>query len=490
MNHKFSIAGINFFSIINIFGKIFIVIGIFMIFPFIISLIYKENIAFLMFISAIIPVFVGVLCFFITKTKKTIEIKRRESFLLVSLSWFLISIFGAFPFVFTNQLGFIDAYFEVVSGYTTTGASILNNIEALPKSLLFWRSQTQWLGGMGIIVMFIAIFPLIKTSKMSLFTAEASVIVEEKVFPRFVDIARWIGFIYFLLTFILFLLLFFGEMDWFDSINHAFTTMSTGGYSTKNSSMSQFSAYSQYIVTLFMLLASISFSSYIYIFKKEGKKIFKNEEIKIYLLIILSTTLIATIFNVFSSNFQSIEEAFRHSIFQIISIISTTGFVTHDYTFWAYPAFFVVIFVMLTGGTSGSTAGGIKIGRFLLFVKNFFVYLKKLMHPDSVTPLKFNQKMVSENISNITMVFIITYFSIIIFSSIFLTFFGVDILTSLGAVISSLGNIGPAFGKVGPVDNFSHFSGFIKLFLAFLMILGRLEVFTVLIIFTVKFWKS
>lgn len=490
MEHKKLIAGINILNITNIFGKIFVIIGVFMTFPIIISLIYKEKITFLLFVSSLIPIIFGLFCFYTTKTNKTIEIKRRESFLLVSLSWFLISIFGAIPFVITGELNFIDAYFEVVSGFTTTGVTILNDIESIPKSLLLWRSQTQWLGGMGIIVMFIAIFPLIKTSKMSLFTAEASVIVEEKVFPRFVDIARWIGIIYFCLTFFLFMLLWAGDMDWFDSINHALTTMSTGGYSTKNSSIAQFSAYSQYIITLFMLLASISFSSYIYFLKGEGEKILKNEEIKTYLIIIGLTTLIATIFNILSSNFQSIEQAFRHSIFQIISIISTTGFVTHDYTSWAYPAFFIIIFVMLTGGTSGSTAGGIKIGRILLFVKNFFVYLKKMMHPDSVTPLKFNNKLVSENVSNITMVFIITYFTIFILSSLFLTFFGVDIITSFGAVISSLGNIGPGFGKVGPVDNFSHFCGFIKLFLTFLMILGRLEIFTVLIIFTSKFWKS
>jgi len=243
-----------------------------MLFPVLVSLIYKENIAFLLFISAIIPIIVGLLFYYSTKKNKVLEIRRRESFLVVSFSWFLISIFGAIPFVITGYLNFLDAYFEVVSGFTTTGASILKDIEVLPKGLLFWRSLTQWLGGMGIIVMFIAIFPLIKTSKMSLFTAEASVIVEEKVFPRFVDIARWIGLIYFLLSLILFILLILGEMDWFDSINHTFTTMSTGGYSTKNSSLANYSAYSQYIIAIFMIFASISFSSYIYIFKGEGKK--------------------------------------------------------------------------------------------------------------------------------------------------------------------------------------------------------------------------
>ncbi len=430
------------------------------------------------------------------------DIKKRDGFLIVTLGWVAMTLFGALPYVLSGAIPSItDAVFESISGFSTTGASILNDIEAMPKSVLFWRSMTHWIGGMGIIVLTIAILPFLGVGGFQLFVAEAPGPTADKLHPRITETAQALWLTYLILTLAEAVLLYVGGMTPFDAINHAMATMATGGFSTKNASIAYWNdaPFIQYVITFFMFLAGTNFALNYYAMKGMFKKLWHDEEFRIYFFVILLVTLTVTASILIGTSEGSAEYAFRQAIFQIVSIVTTTGFVSADYTTWT-PFVTVIFFLLLfTGGSAGSTSGGVKIVRHALIFKNSVLEMKRLLHPRAVIPVRFNGKAVSQDIISKVLSFFILY--VIIWgtsAAIMALIFTIEgqhdremiFETSLGAVIACLGNIGPAIGEVGPVDNFAHLPAVAKWFLSFLMIVGRLEIFTVLVLFSPFFWKE
>ncbi len=480
---------INFRIVLSMLGMLLLVEGCVMLISFLVALIYSESLA-AIFCSSFITVLAGFLMWVLNRNANK-EIGKREGYIIVSLGWVLFSLFGCLPFLLSQEIpSFTDAYFETISGFTTTGASILNDIEALPNSLLFWRSMTQWLGGMGIIVMSLAILPILGIGGMQLFIAEVPGPTKDKIHPRIKETAKRLWGIYILFTFIEVILLFLGGMDLFDAINHSFTTMATGGYSTKQDSIAFYdSVFIQYVITIFMFIAGTNFTlSYLALHLK-FKNIFRNEEFRYYLGIVAFFTITVTFALFFRENY-SIEESFRLGVFQVVSIVTTTGFASADYLSWL-PFIGITLFIcMFIGGSAGSTGGGVKVVRVLLFFKNSYLELERILHPNALVPVRFNEKPVSYGIVSNIIAFVSFYLLTFIVSFFLLAAMGSDLQTSAGAVAATIGNIGPGIGDVGPVENYSHFSGIAKWFLSFLMLVGRLEIFTVLILLTPAFWRK
>ncbi len=418
------------------------------------------------------------------------HIGKKEGYLIVSLVWVVFSFFGALPFYISGAIpSFTDAFFETASGFTTTGASILNDIESLSHGMLFWRSITQWLGGMGIIVMAVAILPLFGIGGMQLFIAEVPGPTPDKIHPRVKETAKRLWGIYILLTLVETLLLWLGEMNFFDAINHSFTTMATGGYSTKQSSIADFSAYSQYVITIFMFLAGMNFTLSFFAIKLKFNKVFKNEELRWYTSIIVVITLVIAVI-IWKNNDIGIEKAFRDSLFQVVSIITTTGFATYDYLLWSPVAIVLIFMLMFFGGSAGSTGGGVKIVRIMLLIKNSHFEFKRMMHPKAIVPVRLDKRSVEPKIIAHVQGFIVMYFIIFVVGTIIMSAMKLDLNSAMGAVIACLGNIGPGLGEVGPASNFANIPDLGKWFLSFTMIVGRLELFTVLVLFSPFFWKK
>jgi trk system potassium uptake protein TrkH len=454
--------------------------------------------------SGVITIFIGLLLFFFNKPTNT-NIQKKDGYLIVTSGWLILSITGMLPYLLSGAIPNIsDAFFETISGYSTTGSSILTNIESMPKGILFWRSATHWIGGMGIIVLTIAILPLLGIGGMQLFMAEAPGPSADKLHPRITDTAKRLYLIYVILTFAEFFLLKAAGMTWFDAINHAMATVSTGGFSTKSDSIAFYNGTPliQYIIIFFMFVAGTNFVLTYFALKGKIQKVFQSEEFKYYLFGILGiSTLIAIIIIFFKDpNLESVlahpevygktESAFRHSLFMVTSVVTTTGFVSADFTMWNYFATGIFFALFFTGGSAGSTSGGVKVVRHIIMLKNSFLEFKKALHPNAIIPVRYDGKTVSQSIVFNILSFFIIYMLIFIMASVVLTLLGLDFLSALGAAASSLGNIGPAIGTVSPVDNFSHLSSAAKWFCSFLMLIGRLELFTVLILFTPFFWRK
>lgn len=479
---------INFKVIFNILGLLLLIEGISMFLPFGVSVYFDEGDILALGITAIINIGVGALAYLLTRRSNK-SIGKREGFIIVSLVWVVFSIFGALPFVISGYIpSYTNAFFETISGFTTTGASILNDVEALPHGLLFWRSMTQWLGGMGIIVLSLAILPIFRIGGMQLFVAEVPGPTPDKFHPRVKETAKRLWGIYVLFTLTEIVLLYFGGVSLFDSACHGFTTMATGGYSTKQASIAEFSPYVQYVITVFMFLAGTNFALSYYGLHFKFNKVLKNEEFRFYSFFIIGFTIIIALFLWYGNNF-AIEESFRHAVFQVVSITTTTGYVTTDYLQWIPFLWIIIFMLMFLGGSAGSTGGSIKIVRIALLIKNSGLELKRLVHPNAVVPIRLNKRSIDPQIITNILAFVITYLTITVISTIIMSAMGYDLSSSLGAVAASLGNIGPGIGAVGPVENYAHIPVFGKWFLSFLMLLGRLELFTVLILFSPTFWK-
>tara|TARA_R110002073_G_scaffold293194_2_gene458785 strand:- start:63019 stop:64449 length:1431 start_codon:yes stop_codon:yes gene_type:complete len=468
------------------------------------SMYHKEPAQTGILMAGIVTVFLGLLLYFFNKPKNT-NIQKKEGYLIVTLGWLSLSFTGMLPYLFSGAIpNLTNAFFETLSGYSTTGASILTDIESMPKGILFWRSATHWIGGMGIIVLTIAILPLLGIGGMQLFMAEAPGPSADKLHPRITDTAKRLWLIYVTLTFAEFFLLKVAGMTWFDAINHAMATVSTGGFSTKNASLSFWNHMPlvQYIVIFFMFIAGTNFVLTYFALKGKVKKVIQSEEFRYYLFAIVSITfIIAGIILFFQDTtlqttvnhpevLGKTESAFRHALFQVTSIITTTGFVSADFTMWSFFATGIFFALFFLGGSAGSTSGGIKIVRHIVMLKNSFLEFKKTLHPNAIIPVRYNGKAVGQTIVFNILSFFVIYMLIFIISSVILTFLGLDFMSALGAAASSLGNIGPAIGSVSPVDNFSHLSTGAKWFCSFLMLIGRLELFTVLILFTPFFWRK
>ncbi len=418
------------------------------------------------------------------------QLTKREGYVIVVLSWFVISLIGMLPYLFCGSVdGWVNAFFESVSGFTTTGATIITDIEILPKSLLLWRSLTQWIGGMGIIVLTVALFPLLGIAGIELFVAEAPGPTSDKIHPRIKDTARTLWNIYLGLTGILFIILMLEGMGWFDAINHALTTMATGGFSTKNASIAYFtSPLIQYTIAFFMLLAGTNYAVIYLGLTGKFRKIYENEEWRMYMIVLLFGITFGVLALVNTVGWEW-EPAFRAILFNIISIVTTTGFVANDYTSWnnGFTIFFFIL--LFTGACAGSTSGGIKLIRHLVFMRNTLLEFKRIIHPRALIRLKVNKKLVAPRVIIHILVFLIVYIFLFVLGALLLSFMGLDFETSIGAAATALGNVGPGMGSVSPVDNYAHLPEMAKMILCFLMICGRLELFTVLVLFTTYFWQ-
>lgn len=481
---------INHGIIIRILGSLLIIESFFLLLAFFISLYYKEDDLNSFIYTILIVVTLGMSARFFTK-KVDKRISKREGYIIVSNVWIFFSLMGALPFIISGYIpSFTNAFFETISGFTTTGASILNDIEALPHGLLFWRSIIQWMGGMGIIVLSLAVLPILGIGGIQLFSAEVPGPVPDKLHPRFSETAKRLWLIYLIFTIIETILLMFGGMGWFDAINHSFTTMATGGYSTKQESVAYFSSpYIQYVITLFMFIAGTNFTLAYFGFKLKFKKIYKNEEFRYYFLFTLIISLVIAVGLYLKHNLTA-EQSFRDAIFQVVSIITTTGYATADYLMW-HPFLVVLIFiVMFIGGSAGSTGGGMKVMRIVVLLKNSAAEFKRLIHPNAIIPVRFNHKPVPTQIVTNILAFIVIYILIFVIGTVAMASMGLDLESSMGSVIATLGNIGPGIGDVGPANNFHDIPAPGKWFLSFLMLVGRLELFTVLILFSPAFWQK
>ena len=476
--------------IINIIGLLVTIEGFFVFICLIPAVIFPDGDLLAILITSAIMFSTGSAMWFLTRhaDKST---GKREGFIIVSMVWIVFSLFGSLPFWISGAIpSFSDAFFETMSGFTTTGATILLDIEGMPHGLLFWRSLTQWMGGMGIIVLSLAVLPILGIGGMQLFIAEVPGPTKEKLHPRVTETARRLWGIYIIFTGMEIVLLFLGGMNLFDAVCHSFTTMATGGYSTRNASIAHFdSAFIEYVITVFMFVAGTNFILSYFAMHLQFKRIWKNEEFRFYLGLVLVFTVILSVGLFFGQGYGA-EESFRFSAFQVVSIITTTGFITSDYLAWT-PSLLLLIFVlMFFGGSAGSTGGGIKIIRVLLIFKNSYLEVKRLIFPNAVLPVRLNHKSISQNIVGNVLAFGFIYILILAISVVVISSLGYSMDTSLGAAAACLGNIGPGIGQVGPVENYAHFPDFGKWFLSFIMLLGRLELFTVLILFVPSFWKK
>lgn len=480
--------------VVHVLGALLVILGGFMfsIIPF--SLYYSIHDIEVTSLTAIITILIGATTWYFTKnTAKAIN--KRTGFLIVFFGWLAISFFSALPYIFSGVIpNFTNAVFESVSGLTTTGASVLNDIEAVPKDILYWRSLTQWLGGMGIIVLTVALFPLLGIGGIELFVAEAPGPTSDKIHPRIKETAKRLWFIYFGLTAALIPILWLLGMTFYDAINHALATMATGGFSTKNNSIAFYDNMPaiQYVITFFMFLAGVNYTVIYYGLKGNFKYVWKSDEFRTYFYLVLSLILFvwAVVYNVTD---LGLEKSFRDSAFQIVSVITTTGYVSADYTTWTPALTLLFVSLLFSGACAGSTSGGIKIIRHLVFFKNISLELKRLLHPKAITRIKIDKKIVPPKILMHILVFLLIYLMLFAVGSFFMAIVFADypqpLLTAIGAVATCLGNVGPAIGQLSPVDNFANVPLVGKWILIFLMLVGRLELFTVLVLFTPFFWK-
>lgn len=476
--------------ILNLLGTLLVINAICMWLCVPVALYYAEGSAGAILLSGGLCLGLGGGAFLLTRRANK-QLKKRDGYLIVTTGWLILSLTGTLPYLFTGAISnFTDAFFETISGYTTTGASVLTNIEALPKGLLFWRSLTQWIGGMGVVVLAVAIFPILGIGGMQLFVAEAPGISPDKLQPRIKETAKRLWLIYVGLTFAEAMLLRIGGMSWFDACNHALTTMATGGFSTKNASIAAFSSpFIQYVITFFMLLAGTNFTILYFILKGAYKKVLRNEEFLTYVLGCFFVALLL-MWGLFWSTGHGLESAFRTALFQVVSMVTTTGYVVEDYTLWSPVWVVLFVILMFVGGSAGSTAGGVKISRHIVLIKNSFLELRRQLHPLAVLPVRLHTKALSERITFNILAFIIIYILTFGVGVLMVSLFGMDFMSAVGASATSLANIGPGFGSVGPTDNFAHIAWPAKWVLTFLMLLGRLELFTVMILFTSAFWRK
>lgn len=448
--------------------------------------IYKESPAPFIY-SAAITAILSVIMFTFSRNSDINKVSSRDGYMAVTLSWLVLTIMGSLPYLFSGTIpSFVDAFFESTSGFTTTGSSILIDVEVLPFSILFWRSFTHWIGGLGIIVLVVIILPSLRVNGYQLFSLESS--LKEKIHPRSQGIGFRVLFIYLGLSLAQIILLNLGDMNLFDSICHSFGTVATGGFSTKNLSLAAYSSYSQYIVMIFMFLAGTSQLVYYYLFKFNFKKVRQNEELWFYIGVVVVAGAIATFILLVNST-RTFETSFREGFFQVISIITCTGFASADYLLWPVTALLLIFVLMFAGGSTGSTSGGIKMARHLVVLKNIKNVFVKLNHPNAVSPIKLNGRVVSES-TNISIVsFVALYLFIFVMGTIFVAATGVDNITAASSVATCMAGIGPGLGTVGPMSNFAHMPEASKLVLSTLMILGRLEIITIFTLFTKTYWK-
>ena len=472
-------------AIFNALGKILVLLAFTMLVPLLVALYYHEPLK-PFIVSIFITLLAGLL---LTSIKSDAEWQQKEALAIVALAWLAAAVFGGIPFLF-ERVSFLDAVFETMSGFTSTGSTIFADIEIYSRSLLFWRSFTQWLGGMGIIVLFIAILPKLGVAGRQLFRAEAPGPTEDKLKPRIKDTAKIMWVLYILISAIEVVALMLAGMSLYDALTHTFAGMACGGFSPYNAGIEGFhSPLIEFILTFFIFVAGANFALYYRAIKIDKNLLFKDEEFRVYTFILLGFTGLLTLVLYKDMEF-SLFNSFRYAIFQITSIMTATGFASTDFNLWKDSAKVLVFAVMFIGGCAGSTGGGMKVVRFLLMLKYSRRELFKFIHPRLVKPIRFNKKSVPDDVLQSILAFVVIYISVFIFSAMLLTLLGVDMISSASASIATLGNIGPGFNAVGPMANFEAIPPLGKIILINNMWIGRLEVYTVLVLFTSDFWHS
>lgn len=482
----------NYRFVLKTVGFILIIESIFMMLATIISFYSHEMEGDAMLISSAITFFSGIFIRLIGTDDYERPITKRESFLTVTLTWVALSFFGMLPFYISGVIPNItDAFFETISGFTTTGATIMTDIDNAPRGLLFWRSMTQWIGGIGIIVFALAIIPILGGNASVLYDAEATGIVHERFQPRVTQIAKHLWGIYVFITILLTLLLWAGPMNLFDSICHAMSTVATGGFSTKQASIAHWdSPYIQYVMSIFMFIGGINFALIFFLIKGLPKKLFRNEEFRWYAWVVLIFTVVFAIGQYLSGKYSDVEEVLRTSLFHVISGISSTAFTTENYTAWGSFYVFMMCILMLFCASSGSTSGGIKIVRVIVLFKNTINEFKRQVHPTAILPVRINGQVVPMDAVTKVLAFMFLYVGILVISCVVLSLTGMSFESSVGASIASISNIGAGLGSEAETGHFANISAGAKWYMGFIMLVGRLELFTVLSLFMPSFWKK
>ena len=477
-----------------IVGVLLIILGISMLFSVGCSLIYGDGDLIPLLQSLAVTITSGLILVIFFKSKDKKDLSTHDGFAVVTLGWIAIVIFSAFPFYFSGTLDYTNSFFEAMSGLTTTGATVLGHsstllIEDVPHGILFWRSFTQFIGGMGIIVFSIAILPMLGMGGVQLFRAEVAGPVADKITPRVKQTAKLLWGIYVGFVLILCLILKIEGMSWFDAICHSFTTIATSGFSTKNISIAAYGGLIQWTIIIFMFLAATNFSLHYYFIAKGKFEYYKDHEFRVYFGLCIIFSILFFINIVGTNKYQTDLLSFRHSVFAAVSILTTTGFSTENFNEWPEMSKMLLFFLFFIGGSAGSTTGGMKIIRSILVVKYLFYEVRKLLHPKGVFNITIGENTIADNVVRATLGFYLFYILIFVFTAIFLSFTGLDVETALTASASAIGNIGPGLGSIGPTDNWGHLTDLAKWLTSFCMLLGRLEIFTVVVLFSRSFWK-
>ena len=455
-----------------------------------VGLLYGEKDYIYFIYSLLATLGVGALFLFLGKGAEN-KLTRRDSYCIVTFTWLLFSCFGAMPFWLSGEVDNItDAFFETMSGFTTTGASVLNNIESLSHGMLFWRSLTQWIGGMGIVFFTIAVLPIFGVGNQTLFSAEATGVMHDKIHPKISVMAKQLWSVYLILTVTETALLLLGGMNLFDAVCHSFSTTGTGGYSTKQASVAYWnSPFIEYVIAVFMVLSGVSYSLYFMCLKGRFKNLLKDDEIKWFFTSVGVITLLITVSLVYHNHY-GVEEAFRKAFFQVASVHTSTGFATDDYNLWAPYTWLFIIYAMLMGGCTGSTVGGIKGIRFVIVMRNIKNEFSRLIHPRAVLPVKANGQALSSALISTVSTFILLYFTCLFIGWFVLMVMGIGMIEAFALSVSSLGNVGPALGAFGPEYSWDALPNAAKWFTSFLMLIGRLEIFGVLVMLAPSFWHK
>lgn len=477
----------NYSIIFYIISYVLKIEGFLLIAPAMVGVIYKEQEYLSFLICALIYIFVGVLATF--KRPKNQVFYAKEGLVSVALSWFVLSIFGSVPFVLNGDIpNFVDAFFETVSGFTTTGSSILKDVEALSHCSLFWRSFSHWIGGMGVLVFILSVLPLTGGSTMHLMRAESPGPQVGKVMPKIRDTATILYVIYSIMTLVQIVILCLGKMPLFDAITITFGSAGTGGFSIKNSGIAQYNPFCQYVIAIFMLLFGVNFNVYFLAYKRHFKQALSVEEMRWYFVIVGASVLFIT-YNI-RSMFPTLEEAFRQSLFQVSSIITTTGYSTTDFNLWPLFSKCIIVGLMFCGACAGSTGGGIKVSRIAILIKSVKDELQGIIHPKAVRRVRFENKVIDGATLRSIFMFLGAYVLVFSGSLLLLCLDKYDFTTNFTAVAATINNIGPGLSEVGPVKNFGDYTQLSKLLLSFNMLAGRLEIFPVLVLINPKTWHS
>ncbi|MBU0680467.1 MAG: TrkH family potassium uptake protein [Proteobacteria bacterium] len=477
-------------GVLNIIGKLLLLLSLFLLTPIPFSLYYQDGMVKMFLLCSVLGTMMGgsLLALFAPED----DLGYRDGFAVVVLSWLGLALLGSLPYFFCGAIpSFIDAFFESMSGFTTTGSTILNEVEILPQSVLFWRATTHWLGGMGIIVLSLAILPLLGVGGMQLFQAEMPGPTKDRLAPRIQDTARILWVVYVAFTLIQTVLMMLGGMTFFDALCHAFATLATGGFSTHTASAGYWqSGYLEYVIILFMLLAGVNFSLHYRAFAQRSLKPYlQNEEFRFYMIIVGVATVAIVIANMAHAVYSAFGNNLRDTLFQVVSMITTTGFGTADFDQWPSVTKVILVSLMFVGGCAGSTGGGIKVVRVLLFFKYARLQLRTLIHPRSVGAIKLGNQKVPKEVMISILGFFAIYIGVFFAASLLVTAMGVDLVTGMTSVIATLNNIGPGLAEVGPSRNFGDLPQAAKVVLSFCMLAGRLELYTVAVLLTPDFWK-